>query len=75
MSTLKVENVRNPASSAAVGFRPDRTAIFPSLVLNIQTISESVIIPAASNAGMFGPVTLDAGVTVTVPSGSVWTVV
>lgn len=42
---------------------------------NEQNVSVSYEISASNNAGTFGPVTIDAGVTVTVPSGSVWTVV
>ena len=39
------------------------------------TITADYTITAGKNAGTFGPVTVANGVTVTVPSGSVWTVV
>ena len=42
---------------------------------NDQTVTGSYTIPTGKNAGTFGPVSIDSGVTVTVPSGSVWTVV
>ena len=42
---------------------------------NDLTVTASYTIPTSKNAGTFGPVTIDSGVTVTVPSGSVWTVV
>jgi hypothetical protein len=42
---------------------------------NDLTVTASYTIPTGKNAGTFGPVTIDSGVTVTVPSGSVWTVV
>jgi hypothetical protein len=42
---------------------------------NGQTVTTSYSIPAGKNAGTFGPVSIDAAATVTVPSGSVWTVV
>jgi hypothetical protein len=42
---------------------------------NDLTVTTSYSIPATKNAGTFGPVTVNSGVTVTVPSGSVWTVV
>ena len=42
---------------------------------NDQTVTTSYAIPTGKNAGTFGPVAVDSGVTVTVPSGSVWTVV
>ena len=42
---------------------------------NDVLVSSSYTIPADTNAGTFGPVTVDSGVTVTVPSGSTWTIV
>lgn len=42
---------------------------------NDVTVSEDYTITTSKNAGTFGPVTIGSGVTVTVPSGSVWTVV
>lgn len=42
---------------------------------NDLNVTASYTIPTGKNAGTFGPVTVDSGVTVTVPSGSVWTVV
>ena len=45
------------------------------LVVNSATIDTSYSIPSGSNAMSAGPVSVDSGVTVTVPSGSVWTIV
>lgn len=42
---------------------------------NGQTVNNSYSIPSGQNAGTFGPVTIASGVTVTVPSGSVWSIV
>lgn len=42
---------------------------------NDQTVSTNYTISSGKNAGTFGPVTVGTGVTVTVPSGSTWTVV
>jgi len=42
---------------------------------NDTTITSNYTITASKNAGTFGPVTINSGVTVTVPSGSVWSVV
>lgn len=42
---------------------------------NGQTVTGNYTITSGNNAGTFGPVTINSGVTVTVPSGSVWTVV
>jgi hypothetical protein len=42
---------------------------------SVQTISTNYTITAGSNAMTPGPITIASGVTVTVPSGSVWTIV
>jgi len=42
---------------------------------NDVVITTSYSITVGRNAGTFGPVTIDDGVTVTVPSGSVWSIV
>jgi hypothetical protein len=43
--------------------------------LNGITVTTNYTLPTNYNAGTFGPVTVNSGVTVTIPSGSVWTVV
>jgi hypothetical protein len=55
---------------AATGGGTDQ--IFFQNGLNVTT---DYTITTSNNAGTFGPVSVDAGITVTVPSGSVWTVV
>jgi len=42
---------------------------------NDQTVTANYTIPTGKNAGTFGPVSINGGITVTVPTGSVWTVV
>jgi hypothetical protein len=42
---------------------------------NDQTVTTSYTIPTGKNAGTFGPVSINGGVTVTVPTGSVWYVI
>ena len=42
---------------------------------NGQTVTTDYTITAGQNAGTFGPVTINGGITVTVPSGSTWSVV
>ena len=42
---------------------------------NSTTVSEDYTITSGKNAVSAGPVTVDSGVTVTVPSGSRWAVV
>lgn len=42
--------------------------------LNGQTVTVNYSIPSGQNAGTFGPISVASGITVTVPSGSTWTV-
>ena len=42
---------------------------------NGQTVTTNYTLTASTNAGTFGPITIDSGVTVTVPTGSRWVVV
>ena len=43
--------------------------------LNDKTVTTDYSIPSTKNAGTFGPCTVNSGVTVTIPSGSTWTIV
>lgn len=43
--------------------------------LNSQTVSVNYVIPAGKNAMSAGPITINNGITVEVPDGSVWTIV
>lgn len=42
---------------------------------NDTTMSTDYTITSGKNAGTFGPVTINSGVTLTVPSGSTWSVI
>ena len=42
---------------------------------NGQTVTSNYTVPAATNSGTFGPVTINSGVAVTVSTGSSWTVI
>ena len=42
---------------------------------NGQTVTTDYTISTSYNAGTFGPISIDTGITVTVPTGSVWTVI
>lgn len=44
------------------------------IMVNSATISASYSIPSGSNALSAGPITINSGVTVTIPTGSVWVV-
>ena len=63
-------NLTNLPASAPVGTGTDR-----AFFLNDKVILSSYEIPAGKNAGTFGPVQVAAAKTVTIPSGSVWTIV
>ena len=43
--------------------------------INGQTVDDDYTLPTGKNAGTFGPVTVAATKTVTIPSGSYWTIV
>jgi hypothetical protein len=42
---------------------------------NDVVVSANYTITAGKNAGTFGPITVDTGVTVTIPSGSTWSII
>jgi hypothetical protein len=43
--------------------------------LNDQTVTTNYSIPVGQNAGSFGPIAINSSATVTIPSGSVWSIV
>jgi len=43
--------------------------------LNGQTVTTNYSIPSGQNAGTFGPISVNSGATVTIPSGSTWSIV
>ena len=44
-------------------------------IVNGQTVTTNYTIPTNYNAGSFGPISINSGVTVTIPTGAVWTIV
>lgn len=42
---------------------------------NSQTVTTSYAIPSGKNAMTAGPITINSGVTVTIPTGSVWSII
>lgn len=44
-------------------------------ILNGQTVTADYTIPTGSNAGSFGPIAINTGITVTTSTGSVWSIV
>ncbi|MCI4437247.1 MAG: hypothetical protein JHC33_10620 [Ignisphaera sp.] len=47
----------------------------PFTYLNDQVVTQNYTIPSGKNAMSAGPVSIADGVTVTIPDGSVWTIV
>jgi len=64
-------NLSNLPASAPVGGATTNKVFFN----NDQTVWNSYTIPANTNSGTFGPIQVAAGQTVTIPSGSYWTIV
>jgi len=60
-----------PANSTV----PTGGGVNQAFYLNDITITANYTIPVGKNAGTFGPVTVNSGISVTVPTGSTWTVV
>lgn len=58
---------------AANSVTPDKLNIV--FYENSQTVTADYTITAGKNAMSAGPITINTGVTVTVPTGSVWTIV
>jgi len=42
---------------------------------NDQTVTTDYTVTSNKNAGSFGPITVDTGITVTIPTGSTWSIV
>ena len=42
---------------------------------NDQTVTTNYTVTSNKNAGSFGPITVDTGITVTIPTGSTWSIV
>ncbi len=63
-------NLSDLPASAPVGTGTDKT-----FFVNDVTVTQSYTIPSGSNAGSFGPIAIASNKTVTIPSGSFWTIV
>jgi hypothetical protein len=54
---------------------PTGGGVNQAFYLNDITVTTDYTIPTGKNAGTFGPVTINSGITVTIPSGSYWSIV
>lgn len=74
-TTLNSYQVYNGTSWASVGGGATGGGADQIFIENGQTVTVNYTITSGRNAGTFGPVSIDSGITVTVPSGSVWSIV
>ena len=74
-STLSKFEGYNGSAWGAVGGGATGGGSDAIFIENGQTVTVDYTITSGNNAGTFGPVSIASGVTVTVPSGSVWTIV
>lgn len=74
-STLYTSNAKLLYRPSTGEFSSDVLVAGNGLIVNSATVNTSYSIPSGSNAMSTGPVTVASGVTVTVPTGSVWTVI
>ena len=70
-STDTSAEVYDGTAWAAVGGGNSTTE---GLYEHANTISANYSITSGNNAGTFGPISIDSGISVTIPSGSVWTI-
>lgn len=75
VSTLFTGNARLLYRPSTGEFQSSALVATNGLVVNSQTVTTNYSIPSGSNAMSAGPVSVASGVSVTVPSGSVWTVI
>jgi len=65
----------NGTAASWATINTDANSTTKGLYEHSNTISANYTIASGNNAGSFGPITVASGVTVTVPSGSTWTVI
>jgi hypothetical protein len=65
----------NGTSWASVGGGATGGSTDQIFYLNGQTVTTDYSIPSGQNAGTFGPITVNSGATVTIPSGSTWSII
>jgi hypothetical protein len=74
-STIYTSNAKLLYKPSTGEFQSSELVAGNGIFVNSQTVSADYTIPSGSNAMSSGPVTVNSGITVTVSSGSVWTVI
>jgi hypothetical protein len=74
-ATLNTSNAKLLYKPSTGEFQSSELVAGNGLFVNSQTVSADYTVPSGSNAMSAGPVTVNSGITVTVSSGSVWTVI
>jgi hypothetical protein len=74
-STIYTSNANLLYKPSTGELQANEVTAMNGIFLNATTISSNYTIAASYNAGSFGPVSVASGVTVTVSSGSVWSIV
>lgn len=74
-STLYTGNAKLLYKPSTGEFQSSELVAGNGIFVNSQTVSADYTVPSGSNAMSAGPVTVNSGITVTVSSGSVWTVI
>ena len=74
-STLAKPEIYNGSAWGSVGGGATGGGSDDIFIENGQTVTTNYTLSTGKNAGSFGPISIDSGVTVTVPSGQVWTIV
>lgn len=74
-ATLNTSNAKLLYKPSTGEFQSSELVAGNGIFVNSQTVSADYTVPSGSNAMSAGPVTVNSGITVTVSSGSVWTVI
>ena len=74
-STLTKPEIYNGSAWGSVGGGATGGGSDSIFIENGQTVTTNYTITASYNAGTFGPISINSGVTVTVPTGSVWSII
>jgi len=74
-ATLFTSNAKLLYKPSTGEFQSSELVASNGIFVNSQTVATDYTVPSGSNAMSAGPVTVNSGITVTVSSGSVWTVI